>query len=75
MEIIAFGRLADMIENKEINLEGVTTTDQLRQKLQVRFPFLSGIRYAIAVNNKILPGNAFLEQNDRIALLPPYSGG
>ena len=75
MEINAFGRLADIINNKEIRLDSITTTDQLRQALQSYFPSLSGIGYTIAVNNMIMPNNTMLNPNDKIALLPPYSGG
>jgi|PlaIllAssembly_1097288.scaffolds.fasta_scaffold125906_2 molybdopterin synthase sulfur carrier subunit len=75
MEITAFGRLADIIKNKEVRLDHITTTDQLRQALQLDFPSLSATGYTIAVNNMIRPGNTTLEPDDKIALLPPYSGG
>ena len=61
MEITAFGRLADIIKNKEVRLDHITTTDQLRQALQLDFPSLSATAYTIAVNNKIRPGNTICE--------------
>ena len=75
MEIQAFGRLADIIENERINLEGAENTDQLRKKLISNYLELSEIDFAIAVNNQIIHGNCPLQKEDVVSLLPPFSGG
>ena len=56
-------------------MEGIENTEQLRKKLIFLYPALSGIEYAIAVNNQIVRGNYPLRKDDHVALLPPFSGG
>ena len=75
MEIQIFGRLTEVIGNSRFDQGGIENTDQLRKKLNILYPALSGIDYAIAVNNQIVRGNYPLEQEDAVALLPPFSGG
>jgi molybdopterin converting factor small subunit len=75
MEVQVYGRLMDIIGNPRIKPEGVENTDQLREKLLSQYPDLSGIDYAIAVNNHIVRGNYRLQKKDIISLLPPFSGG
>jgi molybdopterin converting factor small subunit len=75
MEIQVYGRLTDIMGNNKIDPEGVENTDQLKKKLAFLFPDLSGIYYAIAVNNQVISGNYPLQKNDVVSLLPPFSGG
>lgn len=75
MEVQVYGRLTDIIENREFNPEGVENTDQLKKKLLFLYPALSDIDYAIAVNNQIVKGNYPLKADDIVSLLPPFSGG
>jgi molybdopterin synthase sulfur carrier subunit len=75
MEILTFGRLTEILENRRFPLEGIENTDQLRKKLLFLYPTLSDIEYAIAVNNQIVKGNFPLQKEDIVALLPPFSGG
>lgn len=73
IRIIAFGRIAE-ITGKELMLTA-SDTDTLKQQLAGKFPQLSGMKYAIAVNKKMTEGNTELNTNDTVALMPPYSGG
>lgn len=73
IKIIAFGRIAE-ITGKELMLTA-SDTDTLKQQLSGKFPQLSGMKYAIAVNKKMTEGNTELNTNDTVALMPPYSGG
>jgi molybdopterin converting factor small subunit len=75
MEVKVFGRLADIMGKNGFNPEGVENTDQLKKKLVFLYPDLSGIDYAIAVNNQIVRGNYPLHKEDIVSLLPPFSGG
>lgn len=75
MEIILFGVLADITGGSKFDPEGITSTDQLKQKLLLLYPSISKIPYAIAVNNEIIRSNHSLEKNDLVSLLPPFSGG
>ena len=75
MEVKVYGRLTDIMGNNRFKPEGVENTDQLREKLLSQYPDLSGIDYAIAVNNQVVRGNYRLQTKDVISLLPPFSGG
>ena len=75
MEVQVYGRLTDIMGNAGFDPQGVENTDQLRQKLLLLYPGISGIDYAIAVNNQIVRGNHPLQKEDSVSLLPPFSGG
>jgi len=73
IKIIAFGQIAE-ITGKEITLEANDITS-LKIALEEKFTSLSGRKYAIAVNKKLVQENIELIENDTVALMPPYSGG
>jgi sulfur-carrier protein len=75
MEIEVYGRLADIMGNQNLDPDGIKNTEQLKSKLISLYPGLSGIDYAIAVNNQIISGNQPLLNEDVVSLLPPFSGG
>ncbi len=73
VKIITFGKLKEILgsdfEEKSDN------TDELQQKLSSKFPALQTLKLRIAVNQKIISENTQLNNNDVVALMPPYSGG
>lgn len=71
--IIAFGQIAE-ITGKEFIVEANNVT-ALKSVLNKKFPALSQKKYAIAVNKKMVTENVELNENDTVALMPPYSGG
>lgn len=75
MKVQVYGRLTDIMGNKKFDPEGIENTDQLNKKLLYLYPELSGIDYAIAVNNQIVRGTYPLNKEDVVSLLPPFSGG
>jgi molybdopterin converting factor small subunit len=75
MEIEVYGRLTDIMGNQHFNPDGIEDTDQLKNKLVSLYPGLSGIDFAIAVNNQIIRGTQPLLKEDVVSLLPPFSGG
>ena len=72
--IITFGQIAELSSAKII-LENVHDTDTLQQRLVEVYPALQNIKYAIAVDKKIVSGNTVINETSAIALLPPFSGG
>jgi sulfur-carrier protein len=75
VNIIIFGQIADITGTDKLTVEDVNDTNALTKQLQDRFPRLSNIKYAIAVDKKIIKENTALSNNNTIALLPPFSGG
>ncbi len=74
IEIKAFGLLAD-ITGSDFSVIELRDTDSLRQLLAERYPALSTIHYAIAIDKKIVSGNTLINETSSVALLPPFSGG
>ncbi|MBE8720473.1 MoaD/ThiS family protein [Sphingobacterium pedocola] len=73
IKVRAFGPLLDIMEN-EYFIEASDTKALLDVLLQ-QFPGLAGRKIAIAVNGKITSDMVSLQDQDTVALLPPYSGG
>lgn len=75
INILAFGQIAEIAGNNEWEAEGFDNTDKLREDLENTYPLLSSVKYSIAVNRKLVHDCHKLEDNDTVALLPPFSGG
>lgn len=75
MEILFFGQLLDLTGVSSVQLSGIPNLDALQKELHQRYPGLSGKTYRFAVGNKLVEGNIPLDDADKIALLPPFSGG
>jgi len=73
IKIIAFGQIAE-ITGKELILKAADL-DSLKRNLLQKFPELSDKKMAFAVNRKLVENNITLNENDVVALMPPYSGG
>lgn len=73
IKIISFGQIAE-ITGKEF-VTDATDLDSLKIHLVQKFPELSNKKFAFAVNKKLVQENVILNQNDVVALMPPYSGG
>lgn len=69
-----FGQLSDSTRKAEMQLD-VADTDDLQMQMQDLYPELQRKNYLIAINEFIISENTILEENDTVALLPPFSGG
>jgi sulfur-carrier protein len=75
MKILAFGKIAEVLQKEELEVSGPTDTVSLRQKLENDYPALRGMDFQMAVDKKIASGKSMLETGAEVALLPPFSGG
>jgi molybdopterin synthase sulfur carrier subunit len=75
ISLLAFGQVAGITGDNFSISEQVTDTDGLKALLQNRYPALGHIKYALAVNKKLVHENTSLNGDVTIALLPPFSGG
>jgi molybdopterin synthase sulfur carrier subunit len=73
IKVISFGQIAE-ITGKEFVMEAADL-ESLKLYLIQKFPELSDRKLAFAVNKKLVQENIILNQNDVVALMPPYSGG
>ena len=75
INIIIFGQLKDIIGSKNLIVDEIDSTDKLVQHLNDVYPELINKKYLIAVEKEIISYDTLLNNNDTVALLPPYAGG
>lgn len=75
LEVLYFGSLLDITSCTKQEYEGFANTDLLLQQLLKEYPALQSTKYLIAVNQQMIQGNTVLNNGDKIALMPPFSGG
>ncbi|GAB1430280.1 hypothetical protein MASR2M18_11130 [Ignavibacteria bacterium] len=73
--ILAFGIIAEKIDAAETTIEGANDSEELLRILYLKYPQLSGMKFTVSINRKIIHGNQLLAEGDEIGLLPPFSGG
>lgn len=73
IKVRAFGSLLDVMES-EFFVEASDTKALLDVLIQ-QFPTIADRKIAVAVNGKITNTMVRLQDQDTVALLPPYSGG
>lgn len=75
IKILFFGILTDIVQNQSIEIENIHSISELKQKLFADYPKLTAYNFQISVNKKIEKGEFLFQNNDEIALLPPFAGG
>jgi molybdopterin converting factor small subunit len=75
INVLFFGQLAEITGKNELQYEGIQDTEQLISRLLENYPALRNIRFACAVDQKIVNNNTTLSDKSIVALLPPFSGG
>jgi len=75
VKVLLFGVLMSESGKQIIEIEGVKTIPDLKEKLVNKFPGFSGYQYQIFVNHEQAEEGKVLKPNDEIALIPPFAGG
>ena len=75
INLLAFGQIAEITGKSTWKMTGIKDTNILIKNLEEQFPALVKMKYSIAVNKKVIQENTTINENDTIALLPPFSGG
>lgn len=75
VNILIFGQLTDITGSKNLIVKEIDSTDKLVQHLNTIYPDMVNKKYLIAVEKEIISFDTALNNNDTIALLPPYAGG
>lgn len=73
--VLTFGVITEIIGKSSFVINDVSSTEELKAKLESSFPRLKTINYAMAVNKKIVNDSTTITDDATIALLPPFSGG
>lgn len=74
INIIIFGQLSEVL-GESLELQDIGDTDRLTVVLNEKYPELSGMKYMMAVDKKLVTENTLLANNNTVALLPAFSGG
>lgn len=70
-----FGVLSELTNQTVFSLDHVNNTNEIIHKIETDFPAITKHKYIIALNNKVIKENTSLNNSDKIAIMPPYSGG
>lgn len=74
MEILLFGMIAEKAGSSTLRVDA-GSVETLREQLLRRIPALGEMRYAIAVDRKVVTTDHMLTGTEEIAVLPPFAGG
>lgn len=68
-----FGMIAEALkqESEELDLN-VSTVSDIENRYKSK---LENINFKVAVNHNLVESNQTLNENDEVALLPPFAGG
>ncbi len=75
MKILLFGELIDMTKSSVVEIDAVNNIDAMIKVMNDKFPAIHQCKYKVAVNGTIAQNNILLNEDDEIALLPPFAGG
>jgi len=74
MKVLLFGVLAEAAGKSEVKMSA-SDINSLKENLYKEFPHLKNYSFQIAVNKEKVQMNASLNNDDEVALLPPFAGG
>ena len=76
LNIKYFGMIAEWVGSSERELEfSGTTVADLKSQLEGSYSELKGISFQVAINNQIASMDQVLNENDEVAVMPPFAGG
>jgi molybdopterin converting factor small subunit len=75
IKVIAFGQIAEIAGKTNWELKEIKNTEQLAGILVKEFPVLKNLPFRFAVNLKLVHVSTEFQEDDVVALLPPFSGG
>jgi len=70
-----FGMIAEATEKTEEEFILTKDITALAAELELKYPKIKDSNYKFAVNQSLISENINLNDNDEIALLPPFAGG
>jgi len=76
--VLSFGIAKDIIgkEKLRLNVDEKTTVKELKDILSSKYARLSSLpSFLLAVNSSYAKDSLKLQQNDKIAIIPPTNGG
>jgi len=75
VKVLFFGILSEIVGKPYLIYENVNNITDLQEKIFSEYPNIRNIKLLISVNKSLVKSNITLNENDEIALLPPFAGG
>ncbi len=77
VRVLFFARLREKIGASEINIDNVSTVEDLLNELKKRFPVLEQEHFFLAINQEVIHAyrSYTLQGDEEIALFPMVAGG
>jgi len=75
IKVLLFGVLSEISNSNTFTIENIVDSQSLVLFLEKNYPKIIGKKYKISVNKNIIQENYCFNDNDEVALLPPFAGG
>ena len=75
VKVLFFAQIQELFKQDEMVVYDIYSVEELIDNLKNIAPNLSQYQYIVAVNEAITKENSALNNNDVVALLPPFAGG
>jgi molybdopterin converting factor small subunit len=75
VQVLFFGSITDITIVNQLMVKDCLDTKMLINHLNLQYPTLADKKYFLAVNQKMIHDNTILKMGDKVALMPPFSGG
>jgi molybdopterin synthase sulfur carrier subunit len=75
IKIKVFGKIAEIMGFSEIEQQFQGSSEALILEIKENYPDLKTLQFNVAINKSITANSVPLNDDDEIALLPPFSGG
>ena len=75
VKVLFFGVLAEVAGTSLKHYNDVKSINDLKLRIQDDFPEIVHYNFRISVNNVITDNDLILNNEDEVALMPPFAGG
>jgi len=75
VKVLFFGVLSEVAGTDCRHYSDVKSVNDLRLKILDEFPEIENYNYRISLNNEIINRDRHLNDNDEVAMMPPFAGG
>ncbi|MBK7711255.1 MAG: MoaD/ThiS family protein [Bacteroidales bacterium] len=75
VKVLFFGVLSEVAGTDCRHYMEVKSINELKLRIIDEFPEIAHYNYRISLNSEIISSDRLLNENDEIALMPPFAGG
>lgn len=75
INVLFFGVLAEVTGTTARHYRNIKSFGDLRLRIEDDYPEIVHYNYRIAVNNEIVNNDPSINDGDKIAFMPPFTGG